>query len=124
MPLKIDVITIFPEMFREVFGQGIIGKAIEKCAVEIGVHNLRNYTTDKHKVTDDYPFGGGGGMVMKPEPIFRAVESLKKNIEQTTNTHSVGSKVILLSPQGEVFNHNVAMRLSQENHLIFFVWKI
>lgn len=119
MALKIDIITIFPEMFEGPFNQGIIKRAIEKSAVEISVHNLRDYTTDKHKITDDYSFGGGGGMVMKPEPIFRAVEELKGEKGQTVDIGPVSSKVILLTPQGKVFNHEIAMRLSQEHHLIF-----
>jgi len=119
MALKIDIITIFPEMFEGPFNQGIIKRAMEKSAVEISVHNLRDYTTDKHKITDDYPFGGGGGMVMKPEPIFRAVEVIKDKGGQTMSVGSISSKVILLTPQGKVFNHEIAMRLSRENHLIF-----
>ena len=119
MVLKINIITIFPEMFEGPFSFGIIKRAIEKSAVEISVRNLRDYTTDKHKITDDYSFGGGGGMVMKPEPIFRAVEAIKEEKGLTPVVCPPSSKVILLTPQGKVFDHEIALRLSKENHLIF-----
>ncbi len=111
MGLKVDIITIFPEMFNGPFDQGIIKKAIDNNILSIKIHNLRDYTTDKHKVTDDYPFGGGGGMVMKVEPVFRAIESLK---EKSTDQ----PKVIFLTPQGKVFNQDIALDLSEEKHLI------
>lgn len=106
--LEIDIVTIFPEMFRGPFEVSILKRAQEKGLVEIRIHNLRDYTIDKHKTVDDYPYGGGAGMVMKPEPIFRAVRSLKRE----------GSEVILLSPSGDLFNQKIAEELSKKEHLI------
>lgn len=107
--MKIDIITIFPEMFEGPLNISILKRARDKGIVEINVHNLRDYTTDKHRSVDDYPYGGGAGMVMKPEPIFRCVRSLKKDV----------SEVILLTPQGEVYNQRIAEELSKKEHLIF-----
>lgn len=106
--LRIDIITIFPEMFKGPFDVSILKKAQDKGLVEIKVYNLRDFTEDKHKTVDDYPYGGGSGMVMKPEPIFRAVRSLKRE----------DSEVILLSPSGDLFNQKIAEELSKKNHLI------
>lgn len=107
--MKIDILTLFPEMFRGPFDQSIIKKAQNKKMVEIRVHNLRKWTEDKHKTVDDHPFGGGVGMVLMIKPIHDALKKLK------TKT----SKVILLSPQGEVFNQKLANNFSNEKHLIF-----
>lgn len=107
--MEIDIITIFPEMFPGPLGCSIIGRALERGLFKLAVHNLRDYTTDKHRIVDDTPYGGGAGMVMKPEPIFRAVGSL---------AHKGKSRVILLCPQGELFNQEKAWELSRENHLI------
>ncbi len=106
--LRIDIITIFPEMFKGPFDVSILKKAQDRGLVEIKVHNLRNFTEDKHRTVDDYPYGGGSGMVMKPEPIFKAVRSLKKE----------DSEVILLSPSGDLFSQKIAEELSKKNHLI------
>ncbi len=108
--MRIDIITIFPEMFPCVFDASIIKRAQEKGLVEIHVWNLRDWTSDKHKTTDDTPYGGGGGMVMKPEPIFAAVEDLLKEEE---------APVILLTPQGRPFSQRVAEELSQKERLLF-----
>lgn len=107
--MKIDIITIFPEMFEGPLNISILKRAKEKGIIEINIHNLRDYTTDKHRSVDDYPYGGGAGMVMKPEPIFRCVRSLKKDY----------SEIILLTPQGEVYNQKIAEELSRKEHLIF-----
>ncbi len=107
--MKIDIITIFPEMFEGPLNITILKRAREKGIVEINIHNLRDYTTDKHRSVDDYPYGGGSGMVMRPEPIFRCVRSLKKE----------NTEVILLTPQGEVYNQKIAEELSKKEHLIF-----
>ena len=72
--LRIDILTVFPEMFQEALSGSIIGKAREKGLIKINVYNIRDFATDKHRMTDDYPFGGGKGMIMKPEPVFAAVE--------------------------------------------------
>lgn len=106
--MKFDIITIFPNMFDEVFEWGIISNGIKEGLVDINIHDLRDYTDDKHKQIDDRPFGGGAGMVLKPEPLFKVVESLK-----TKN-----SKVIFLTPQGEKFKQEKAEELSTINHLI------
>jgi len=110
--MRIDIVTIFPGMFKAVFDESIIKRAREKGKAKIIIHNLRDYTLDKHHKVDDRPFGGGSGMVMQAEPIFRAVESLKKKIKAKT-------KVILLCPQGRKFNQDQAKRLSKDKNLIF-----
>ena len=109
--MKIDIITIFPEMFAPVLGESIIKRAQNKGKVKIRVHDLRDYTFDKHKKVDDRPFGGGSGMVMGPEPIFNAVSKLKSSRAKT--------KVVLLAPQGERFSQAKAKSLSKCKHLIF-----
>ncbi|MET0752254.1 MAG: tRNA (guanosine(37)-N1)-methyltransferase TrmD [Pyrinomonadaceae bacterium] len=115
--LKIDVLTIFPEFFREVFDFGIIRRAKLAEIVEINIHDLREFTTDKHRMTDDRPFGGGDGMVFKAEPIFNAIE----NLIGTTGreNYPLGTKVVLLSPQGRQFKQEVAREFAGEiEHLI------
>ena len=109
--LRLDIITIFPEFFRAGVDCGILRRARNARLVEIVAHDLRQWTTDKHHVVDDRPFGGGDGMILKPEPIFAAVEALtgasrKEDLPPRT-------KVILLSPQGRVFSQSVALELSQ-----------
>jgi tRNA (guanine37-N1)-methyltransferase len=107
--VHIDVLTLFPEMFEGIFDLSIMKRAIDRELVGIGLHNIRDYTHDKHHTADDYPYGGGAGMVLKPEPIFEAVESIDKK---------VGTPIILLSPQGRLFTQNVAQELSQHSRLI------
>ena len=119
--MRIDIITIFPDMFSPVLNESIIKRAQEKGKVKIYIHNLRDYTLDKHKKVDDRPFGGGSGMVLGPEPIFRAVESIKLKVSGSSVKLSRGSqkpKVILLSPQGEKFAQKKAKALSKCKHLI------
>jgi tRNA (guanine37-N1)-methyltransferase len=106
--MKIDIITLFPKMFDYVLNESIIKRAREANHVKIEIHNLRDWTHDRHRTVDDKPFGGGAGMVMKPEPIFEAVDDLKKR----------GSKIVLLTPQGKKLNQRTAKRLSKRNHLI------
>src|SRR6186713_1262426 len=96
--MKIDVLTIFPEFFEQVFDFGIIRRAKLADIVEINVHDIREYATDKHKMVDDRPFGGGDGMVMKPEPIFAAIERLLGTAN--ADEYPKGTLVVLLSPQG------------------------
>ena len=108
MALRLDIITLFPEVFSP-FDYSIIKRAREKSLVEINVVNLRDFTTDRHRTVDDRPYGGGPGMVMAPEPIFKAVESLR----------TPESKVLLMAPQGEVFKQKTACELKDESHLIF-----
>jgi len=114
--LKIDILTLFPEVCRAPLNASIMKRAQESGALELQVHNLRDWTTDKHHVVDDAPFGGGQGMVMKAEPIFAAVEDLKSKIEN--RSASGGSKIVLTSPAGRKFDQQVATRLSSEQHLI------
>lgn len=101
--------TLFPEVFQGVFNFGIFQRAIEQKLVSIAVHNIRDHTHDKHHTADDYPYGGGAGMVLKPDPIFEAVESLEKEPE---------TPVILLSPQGRLFCQKIAEELSAYRRLI------
>ena len=110
--MKIEVLTIFPEFFGAVFDFGIIRRARLGEIVEINVHDLRSFTTDKHRMTDDRPFGGGDGMVMKAEPIFNAVEKLVGASER--EKYPLGTRVVLLSPQGRVFKQSVARELAGE----------
>lgn len=115
--LKIDVLTIFPEFFREVFDFGIIRRAKLAGIVEINVHDIREYTTDKHRMTDDRPFGGGDGMVLKPEPIFNAIEKLLGT--SVREKYAEGARVVLLSPQGRVFGQETAKEFAGEaRHLV------
>lgn len=104
--LKIDILTIFPEFFSSPLDVSIIKKAIDNKLLSINLHNIRSYALDKHAMVDDLPYGGGPGMVLKPEPIFRAIESLPKG------------KVILFSPQGELLKQSLAVELSKSNQLI------
>jgi len=114
--LRVDIITIFPDYFREVFEYGIIRRACAARLVEIKAHDLRSWTSDKHKVVDDRPFGGGDGMVLKPEPIFAAVESLTG----ARRRHDVtsGKRVVLLSPQGRQFTQRMAAEFAQSEQLV------
>jgi tRNA (guanine37-N1)-methyltransferase len=107
--MHIDVLTLFPQMFQDIFSLGIFKRAMDQKLVSLGVHNIRDYTHDKHHTADDYPYGGGAGMVLKPEPIFEAVESIEREPDVP---------VILLTPQGRLFTQKVAQELSQHQHLI------
>jgi tRNA (guanine37-N1)-methyltransferase len=108
--MRFDIITIFPEIFREVFDFGIIRRAREAGLIEIAVHDLRDYTHDRHRQVDDRPFGGGAGMVMKPEPLFRAIEAVTHADSQMS--------AVLLSPQGRLFNQRVAAEFSLRPKLV------
>lgn len=110
--MKIDILTLFPEMFTGVFGSSILKKAQEKEAVRLSVVNFREYSTNKHNSVDDYPYGGGAGMVLTPQPIFDAVEELTKETERKP-------RVVLMCPQGERFTQKKAEELAEEEHLIF-----
>jgi tRNA (guanine37-N1)-methyltransferase len=114
--LKVDILTLFPEMFSGVFGSSILAKAKEKDIVEYGLINFREYALNKHQQVDDYPYGGGGGMVLKPEPIFLAIEALLA--EQPTEAFEK-PRVILMCPQGERYTQKKAEELAEEDHLIF-----
>ena len=107
-PLQIDIVTIFPRMLDGILGESILKRAQEAGLVQIRCVNLRDFATGAHLTTDDRPYGGGPGMVMKPEPVFKAVDALRRP----------ESKVILMTPQGEPFKQATAMALSKEAHLI------
>ena len=114
--LNIDIITIFPDYFREIVDHGILRRARAAGLVDFKAHDLRNWTSDKHHVVDDRPFGGGDGMVLKPEPIFAAVETLtgcsrREEFPQET-------RVILLSPQGRVFSHTIAQDFASAKQIV------
>ena len=106
--MRIDILTLFPEMFEGFLNTSIIKRAIDSGYISIKVHNFRDYSLDKHKRVDDYPYGGGAGMVLMCEPIFRAIEDIKTD----------DSIVIMMSPSGRVFKQEEAISLSKKKHLI------
>ncbi|OPA77556.1 tRNA (guanosine(37)-N1)-methyltransferase TrmD [Paenibacillus selenitireducens] len=110
--MRMDVLTLFPEMFEGVFNSSILGKAKEKQLIELNTVNFREFSNNKHNTVDDYPYGGGGGMVLQAEPIFGAVESLLE-------PDAPRPRVILMCPQGETFTQAKAEELAKEEHLIF-----
>jgi len=107
--IKFEIITILPNIFDSFLKESLIARAIKKKIIKINIHNLRDWTNDRHKTVDDRPFGGGLGMVLKIEPIYKAVKDIKKK----------GGKVILFSPRGKQFNQKIAYQLSKEKQLIF-----
>ncbi|MQG38422.1 MAG: tRNA (guanosine(37)-N1)-methyltransferase TrmD [SAR202 cluster bacterium] len=111
--LDFHVLTIFPDMFESPFSSGLISKAADNRLLKINCHDIRKYSTDSHKTVDDYPFGGGPGMVMKPEPIFLAVEDL-----QASNKIGDNSRIIVMSPQGRMFDKNIAKELTRYDELV------
>lgn len=111
MPIHFDILTLFPGMFAGVFEESIIKRAREAGLVTIALHNIRDYAQGRHRITDDTPYGGGGGMIMKPEPIFAAVEAvLGDELGQ--------APVILLTPQGRLFTHQVGRELARQRRLV------
>jgi tRNA (guanine37-N1)-methyltransferase len=120
--MRIDVITLFPEICRAPLSVSMMKRAQENDALELHIHNLRDWTTDKHHVVDDAPFGGGPGMVMKAEPVFKAVEELQEKTfsvqRSTSNVQLPRPKVILMSPAGRRFDQRMARELSKQSHLI------
>jgi tRNA (guanine37-N1)-methyltransferase len=113
--MKIDIVTLFPEICGAPLSESIMKRAQKNGIVDLHIHNLRDWTMDKHHVADDAPFGGGQGMVMKPEPIFAAVEKLRN---QTSDIKDQTSKIVLMSPAGHRFDQAMAAQLSGESHLI------
>jgi tRNA (guanine37-N1)-methyltransferase len=109
MPLSVDVITLFPRMLDGFLAESILGKGIAAGSLAVRVHDLRNWTSDRHRTADDRPFGGGAGMVLKPEPVFAAMEQLQ----------TPGCRRIYLSPDGRPFSAALAQELARETHLIF-----
>lgn len=109
--MKIDVLTLFPEMFESVFGVSIIKRAVDKGLISLDFINIRDFSSDKHKRVDDYPYGAGGGLVMQPMPIYAAYEHLKEKSEDKPY-------VIYMSPQGKTFNQQKAIELKEHKHLV------
>ncbi|MBI4981794.1 MAG: tRNA (guanosine(37)-N1)-methyltransferase TrmD [Candidatus Omnitrophica bacterium] len=109
--MRIDIITIFPKMFSAVLDESIVKRAQAKGKVKINVYDLRDYTADKHRKVDDRPFGGGSGMVICAEPVFRAVKSIMRTVRRKPH-------VILLCPQGKKLNQAIAKKLAKNNHLV------
>ena len=116
--MKIDIVTLFPEICRAPLSESIMKRVRENGIVDLCVHNLRDWTQDKHHIVDDAPFGGGQGMVMKPEPIFAAVEELRRQIAEKSKIEDRKSKIVLMSPAGRRFDQQMAAQLSRESHLI------
>ena len=114
--MKIDVLTIFPEYFDAIFEFGIIRRAKLAGIVEINVHDIRGYATDKHRMVDDRPFGGGDGMVLKCEPIFAAIENLIGTSDRTV--YPIGTRVALLTPQGRPLKQAVVAEIAETKHLV------
>jgi len=112
--VQIDILTLFPQMFQSPFSSGILKRAIDHKLVSINTHNIRDCTHDKHHTVDDYAYGGGAGMVLKPEPIFEAVESIKADIKEGVNM----LPIILLTPQGRPFSQQIAHELSRYRQVI------
>ncbi|MBU1110034.1 tRNA (guanosine(37)-N1)-methyltransferase TrmD [Patescibacteria group bacterium] len=118
--MYIDILTLFPEMFKGPFDDSIVKRAINKKLVTIKIHNLRKWATDEHKTVDDKPYGGGVGMVLKVDPVYKAVEQLKKDFQKHGDHKKKGvfSHIILTTPKGRQFNHRIANKLSALRHLI------
>jgi len=115
--MRFDILTLFPGLFSGVFEESIIKRAVESGLVTIALHNIRDYTTDKHHITDDEPYAGGGGMVMKVEPIFRAAEAVLG--EEGVPTDRDGpTQIILLTPAGRLFNQSIARELATRERLL------
>jgi len=116
--IKFDIITIFPEIFNSYLKESLIARAQKKKLIEINVHNLRDWAIDKHKTVDDRPFGGGIGMVLKVEPIYKAVKEINKPVFAKASARRGKSKIILFTPRGRKFNQKMAYRLSKLNQII------
>ena len=111
--MRFDVLTLFPDMVRGVLSESIIGRAQSGGLIEVKCHNIRDFTMDKHRKTDDTPYGGGVGMVMSCQPIYDCYESVKKELP------SGKTRVIYMSPKGRIFNHSIAKELSEYDNLVF-----
>jgi tRNA (guanine37-N1)-methyltransferase len=110
--VRFDIVTIFPRMFEAPLSEGVVARAVARGVVTVAVHDLRDFTTDRHRVVDDVPFGGGPGMVLKPEPLFEAVDAIRR-------AHGDPDAVVLTSPQGSRFTQGVAERLRTRRHVVF-----
>src|SRR2546423_13088088 len=116
--MKFEIVTIFPDFFRGPLDYGIVRRARESGLMDVTVHDLRAFTRDKHRTVDDRPFGGGEGMVLKPEPIFECAESLALAPLEERRAPAAKDSVVLLSPQGEMFNQRVAQEFSGLDQLV------
>ena len=108
---RFDIVTVFPDLMRALVGEGVVGRAVARGVVRIGVHDLRDYTSDRHRTVDDMPYGGGPGMVLKAEPFIGAAAAIRER-------HGVPEAVALMSPQGRPFAHREALRLSRLRHVV------
>lgn len=117
--MEINILTIFPEMFISPFSESIIKRAQEKKLININIIDIRNFSTDKHKSVDDYTYGGGPGMIMKPNPIVEAVEYITKNGKKRNINKDKKNKIIIASAQGKIFNQEMAKHLSVNKRIIF-----
>lgn len=111
--MKCDILTLFPHVVEAYLDESILKRARNKGLLNVSVHNIRDFTTDKHRVVDDIPYGGGRGMLLKPEPIFRALDHLKSDNEPL--------KVVYLTPEGRVFSQSVAQEFAEEQHRLVFI---
>jgi len=111
--LEWDVVTLFPEVITAYVGTGILGRAVDRGLLRVRVHQLRDFARDRHRTVDDYPYGGGAGMVLKPEPIFRAVEAIRRERPR--------SRVVLLSPQGRVFTQEAAKEMAARDRAVTLI---
>src|SRR5881227_4208198 len=109
--MTFDIVTIFPSMIEQVLSAGIVGRALERGTLDVRIRDLRDFTTDRHRVVDDVPYGGGPGMVLKPEPLFRALDAIEAE-------RGTPLTVVLTSPQGRPFTQAEARRLSETAHLV------
>jgi tRNA (guanine37-N1)-methyltransferase len=114
--MRIDIFTIFPEMFASPLNSGILKRATDHGLLNVNLHNIRDYAHDKHHSVDDYPYGGGAGMVFRPEPVFEAVETILARVRQEDPDADV--PVVLLTPQGRLFSQDIALELSMRKHLL------
>ena len=113
--MRIDIVTALPGIVTGPLDQSILRRAVQKGIVDVRVHDIRSYATDKHRQVDDYPYGGGAGMVLKPEPVFRCIESI---CEEAAKAGTCVDEVVYLTPDGEVFDQTIATELSLLNHVI------
>ena len=109
--MTFDIVTIFPAMIRQALADGVVGRAIDRGTLDVAIHDLRGFTTDRHRVVDDVPYGGGPGMVLKPEPIFRALDAIEARRGPALTT-------VLMSPQGSRFTQAEAARLGRAGHVV------
>jgi tRNA (guanine37-N1)-methyltransferase len=121
--MRFDVFTLFPGIFESPLKESMLKRAIESGLLDVQLHNIRDYAEGRHQVTDDYPYGGGGGMVMKPEPMFAAVEGVLGSGDQGSGIGDQGNRqsaipIVLLTPQGRLFNQQVAFELAQHDRVV------